>query len=350
MCFATIATIVVSENFVWAVDAVDEGDMPRCIPEVGTVDLNLGVDPQMANNANGGQRAAFNVRYGHCTHVNYARDQNLPGCVIGNALNPVDAGARYMKDASTGVKIEYTLYASFGFFPGTGGGNLFYLPVPSIFPSIPTSYNVGYPFSLIPSGGVDNSEYNLQAYIMVDLRKEQRGFRFIPAGNYSSDVALVFYFDRDFKFGTTCQPTGRSMLLDGPTSLHISAIVTPKCTITNITPLDFGSWSNLKHGARAASTVDVGCNESQFSPLPFTLKFNDGQNAINGQRRLRSGDNYIDYNINYLRTGVRAGSTPEESFQSRGSGRVNLLGTINPKQEKIPAGKYTDVVIVTVEY
>lgn len=118
-------------------------------------------------------------------------------------------------------------------------------------------------------------------------------------------------------------------------------------------PLDFGTQQNLKREVKATSSIVVGCNRPVDSPLAFSIKFCDGQNYLNGQRRMKSENNYIGYDLSfYSNNGQQfpVGSTPGKIFYGSGNGSGDVLGIEYPREEEVAAGIYTDTMILTMEY
>ena len=87
----------------------------------------------------------------------------------------------------------------------------------------------------------------------------------------------------------------------------------------------------------------------------WTLGLNNGINAAGTTRRMRSGTQYVTYELyrNAART-LRWGSTAGQLVTGTGAGVANPVNTTVygrvPVQAMVPGGSYADTVTVTLTY
>ena len=99
------------------------------------------------------------------------------------------------------------------------------------------------------------------------------------------------------------------------------------------------------------SALTVTCTTN----APYWVSLDNGQNALSGQRRMRSGANYIDYDL-YSDSGrtLRWGLTKDVDTVS-GLGvntgkQLPVYGKVPKPAATPPFGNYSDLIIATVNF
>lgn len=262
------------------------------------------------------------------------------GCIFvteaGNG--PGNTPGRYVMTNERGRNLEYLVYANFR-------PNSFVFEPPSLTGS--PSINTGLLFESVSQGRL-----GMNWTTGLDLPKNDRQLRYVPAGTYYGKLLVDMYAGDNFKYQTYCNLGSAGIYHFNQITVITRVTITKKCTIVSVGSLDFGQHARLSSDVRAYGSVDIGCNnEEESSPVPFTLKFNNGQNATaSGQRRMKSGSNYLDYDVFYQSNQMPVGDVPGLQYSGRGSQRVGIIGRIRRYVENIPAGQYTDTILLTLEY
>ena len=108
----------------------------------------------------------------------------------------------------------------------------------------------------------------------------------------------------------------------------------------------------------ANTTVSVTCT----SGSPYSIGMDNGANVSGSQRRMKSGSNFLNYNLYidpahtnpWTTTGSPPGCTPAGScFLGTGNGSaqsVNIYGRVPSIGTAPPTGTYTDTVTMTITY
>ena len=129
-----------------------------------------------------------------------------------------------------------------------------------------------------------------------------------------------------------------------------SVDIQPSCAIS-AAPMIFPPQTTLSADVLAQSSLTETCTLNAL----YWVGLNDGQNAAAGQRRMRSGSHYINYELysDSART-TRWGVTKDRDTVS---GSVSGAGQQIPVYGKIPRpptspepGTYTDTIIVTINF
>lgn len=144
--------------------------------------------------------------------------------------------------------------------------------------------------------------------------------------------------------------TGGGTLVSAPFSA--TATVDPECHVNAATDMDFGNVPGvIASPVNASSAITMTCRRN----TPWQMSLNDGQNADGPVRRMANPNgSRVSYEL-YRDPAMtqRFGQTEHvDRLVGTGTGTsqtVNLYGRINSPQS-VPAGTYTDRVIVTVTY
>lgn len=132
--------------------------------------------------------------------------------------------------------------------------------------------------------------------------------------------------------------------------------MTAGCSVQGNT-LDFGQnlgadllATATAAGQRPQTTINVLCTNG----VAYQVGISDGINASAGQRRLKNGSNYINYELYKSLTGTdRFGdSIPSQRVSGTSTGTtvgVPVFGQITAGAN-VPAGQYLDTATITVYY
>ena len=143
-------------------------------------------------------------------------------------------------------------------------------------------------------------------------------------------------------------------------SLTVQITITASCTI-NAATLDFGSNAGtalLAANVDAATSLSVTCTNG----TPYAVGMDNGANVSGAQRRMKSGANFLNYNL-YVDSARTNAWTTSASSTTCTSANSCYLGTGNGVAQPIsiygrvptvgtaPApGAYNDTVTMTITY
>lgn len=157
--------------------------------------------------------------------------------------------------------------------------------------------------------------------------------------------------------GTLAMAAASAVAAPSPatTTLNVSANVASNCIVT-AAPLAFTDYDA---SAPVDGTADLSVRCS--TGTAYTIKLGDGANGLITQRLLKSGTNFLEYNLftTAARGTIWGDSAGVNTVGGLGRG-MSLLkanthtvhGTIanSAANQDAPTGLYTDQVAVTVEY
>ncbi|MGH6617109.1 Csu type fimbrial protein [Sphingomonas sp.] len=149
-----------------------------------------------------------------------------------------------------------------------------------------------------------------------------------------------------------------SLLIATPAQAACAQLSFCSCTVT-ATGISFGNYIPVDSTSNDSSgTVRVRCTLLLALAGSFTIDLSTGSSATYAQRTLRNGASVINYNL-YL----DPGRSQIFGNGTGGSSRITynfaaLLGVDQsftvygriPARQNVPAGNYTDSIIVTVTY
>ncbi len=131
--------------------------------------------------------------------------------------------------------------------------------------------------------------------------------------------------------------------------LSVTATVTTNCSISG-GQLAFGTYVSGQSAALdAQGTINyVNCPQGVIK-----VELDNGQNASGGQRRMKSGNSFLVYEIyktngRTTRWGAGAEALDLQILQA-GSGSIAVYGRI-PGGQQVPAGNYSDSVTITLTF
>lgn len=132
-------------------------------------------------------------------------------------------------------------------------------------------------------------------------------------------------------------------------TLNVTATVTSNCALSGGT-LAFGTYVS---GQTTNLDVQGSINYVNCPAGVLTFELDNGVNASGGQRRMKSGSNYLNYQI--FKTSARNSNwgTGTDAVQVQvlqaGNGTVAVYGRI-PAGQSVPPGSYTDTVTITLTF
>lgn len=126
-------------------------------------------------------------------------------------------------------------------------------------------------------------------------------------------------------------------------TVDVTLNVDNACSLTT-GAIDFGSVTDFTAARTANSATVLKCTPNAVA----TVTVNSGANPNGAQRRLRSGTNFVDYNLND--SSNAAWPATGLSFTGTGSDVPLGLRGVVPIQAAQPAGAYADLVTITVTY
>lgn len=132
-------------------------------------------------------------------------------------------------------------------------------------------------------------------------------------------------------------------------TLTVTATVTSNCALSGGT-LAFGTYVS---GQTTNLDVQGSINYVNCPVGTLTLELDNGANASGSQRRMKSGNNFLNYEIYKTSARSSAWRTGADAVQLQllqaGSGSVPVYGRI-PAGQSVPPGSYTDTVTITLTF
>ena len=257
-----------------------------------------------------------------CTGI--ASGENIRFCigVVGGGVNLLSIG-RYMLRLTNRLYYSFFVTGSVEVFNVSDGGS-FYIDLSESVPSI----NVYFTSSIY--GGQKNrpAGYYLDTVIMNG-----------SFASYAGTRGIAPFQD--------CNFTGT---LAGSVSLPVIATVPANCLIS-ATSLTFESQVIFTSALSAESVVTVSCTTGS----PYWVSLDNGMNALSGQRRMKSGTNYISYELyRDSARSLRWGATKDVDTVS-GTGVYSgtgfpVYGKVPTPATQPPPGTYSDTITATVNF
>ncbi len=169
------------------------------------------------------------------------------------------------------------------------------------------------------------------------------------AGNYRSSTLsfeIIYDFARNENY-----PTGynaSSLRYSDTANMSVFAEYENVCALLSTTDLDFGQIDNLNRDLRTNGQISLQC------PLRTTWRvgLNNGKYALNNQRRMFNGKDYINYDLYQNSTLTQRWDSSNNRPQGGGTNgqqSIPVYGHV-PQQPLKSAGNYSDTVTVTLTY
>jgi len=144
-------------------------------------------------------------------------------------------------------------------------------------------------------------------------------------------------------------PTGGTTPVTAPQdTIDIGLQVLDECTIATH-DIDFGTTGLIPNNIDTSTTVDIECTDG----TAYAIGLDQGGNDNSGVRRLKSGSNYVNYDLS-------SQSDYSATWGNTATHTVTGIGTDSPVQiplyarvlqhQNVPIGTYTDTVTATIWY
>lgn len=210
------------------------------------------------------------------------------------------------------------------------------------------------------AGALFNANNQLPLYISMS---KSGGLSGLAPGEYTSLLELRYRYSISLNGGTFAETAG--MVRPGDTTnlvyggaelvnITLRVVVEPSCNIAESNNIDFGDEPLVRRFSEQEVLIVVQCS----AETPYTLGLSDGNHATGGQRRMFSGENYLNYEVykndgsNWTRWGSvgnerwdSASLDPDPTNQRYHNARARILDTSTP-----PVGDYSDTLRVEVEF
>ena len=133
-----------------------------------------------------------------------------------------------------------------------------------------------------------------------------------------------------------------------PITVNATATIVTKCVVGGLPTIDFGSLDPSVTGPYLGTVTNptLWCSSGDS----VSVADNGGQNGVAGVSwKLKSGANLIPYTLTYSTPIIGAGKTVDIGGQ--GAGKLGITASIPAGNiDTVPAGTYTDAVILTFTY
>lgn len=187
-------------------------------------------------------------------------------------------------------------------------------------------------------GGPDG---NLPIYLKTTMGAN------VPAGTYTDTINVKWEWDLcDIGvLGLCLSSTGSST-----STINITLIVSNTCAIDSAPDINFGSAALPS----SFNTIDSNVLKTRCTKgANYSIKLTSTNNEVNNMRRMLATVNGSNYYLQYqlYRSGLVWSGTND--FSTIGLGTVQDIpyqAEINADQQNIPAGNYSDTVILTITY
>lgn len=144
----------------------------------------------------------------------------------------------------------------------------------------------------------------------------------------------------------------------GTSVISLTLEVVPDCAI-NAPDLDFGSAPLISGFSPVTRTINIRCTKGES----YDVGLSDGSHAKGGQRRMQAVSGHLAYELYKGVSGAQRWGSQGAQRRAANEAEVNpgsadgqndqgfvLRGVIDPNQPTPPAGTYTDMVVVDVEF
>jgi spore coat protein U-like protein len=142
-------------------------------------------------------------------------------------------------------------------------------------------------------------------------------------------------------------------------NLPVSAVVSANCTVTGGAGLAFGAYDPVVTNAAAPLAGSTNISATCTNGSPATITLSQGANAAGGStaaaplRQMTVGGNFLAYSLFQDNANTIVwGDTPATGEAYTGTGvstTVTVFGLVGAGQN-VPAGTYTDTVLITITF
>ncbi len=227
-----------------------------------------------------------------------------------------------LRNSATGETIPYTLYSNSGFTNAFITGQMY-------------TY----------SGNTLNSSIGTQGlqtpiYVRTTIGSNVSSGTYTDTANFSWDYKLC----NQQGSGSTCIDSWTKT--NQLSSVSITLVVNKTCSVT-IPDANFGTASFIAQFNPVTQNMTITCTKTEG----YVSYFNTGSNVSGSWNRMRTGSNYLQYNIYVPNTNTVWNQTNAQLGTGTGLAQtVPYQVKLNPAQSEQRAGSYTDTVIFTISY
>lgn len=142
---------------------------------------------------------------------------------------------------------------------------------------------------------------------------------------------------------------------NGSADMAVTLTVTNDCSTISAPAVNFDSAPLVQNFKSVSQSIAITCTKGST----YTVGVSNGSNATGNVRRMKSGNNYMNYEI-YKSNGTnRWGSLGTERWASAASSGLssdgllrnfNYVAKVLTSQPTPPAGAYTDTLVVDVAF
>ncbi|WP_197030354.1 spore coat U domain-containing protein [Phyllobacterium sp. UNC302MFCol5.2] len=178
--------------------------------------------------------------------------------------------------------------------------------------------------------------------------------RWVKAGIYKTDLQVdVWYGVLSKGSNPSCSASVPPQMIRMATTRPLSVEIKPSCKLNVMGDLDFGvvtpvtDWKNM----RASTALNVRCSPE----ANYTITVDNGKSRSPKVRKMYMAGE-METSVGYeLYKDASAGVPWRETDPEKGTGtgfpiKVPVYGRITEPLNKKPAGKYSDTVLVTIEF
>jgi spore coat protein U-like protein len=183
----------------------------------------------------------------------------------------------------------------------------------------------------------------------------------IPAGqdaiggqNYESNPGLYPQNRLYWSSSTTGFPEAcRTATTQSPSfsSLMTTARMSSECRLVSATDLDFGTLDTLKRDRDSSASISLRCPRG----TSWRMTLSNGSNSVGGKRFMKneSGQSLLEYRL--FKNGYLEPWDENSALAQLGTGETNLttvkvFGRLPARASMVPAGNYSDTVVVQLTY
>lgn len=136
--------------------------------------------------------------------------------------------------------------------------------------------------------------------------------------------------------------------------IGVGLTIEDQCTITAPATLSFGTHGIILSDVNGQANMTIECTKQTPYSIALDAGLN-GANAVNTTRAMKSGSNYIDYDL-YSGSaggtlwGDTVGTDTVDSASAAGADEVITIYGQVPSHQNEPVGTYADTVTATIWY
>lgn len=169
------------------------------------------------------------------------------------------------------------------------------------------------------------------------------------AGTYrSSTLSLAILYDFARNDNYPIGNNANTLKYSDSASMNVSAEYENVCVLLSATDLDFGQIDSLTKALRTSGQISLQCP----SRTTWKVGLNNGKYALNNQRRMFNGKDYINYDL-YLNNALTqkwdSSNNRSQGVGTNGQQAIPVYGQVSPQSIK-SSGNYSDTVTITLTY